>query len=502
MGAGNLLGPLGPVRAGWRHAWPARWSERLALLFILAWAAALRLLFLREPIRFDEAASALYYGDRSLLHALGGMAGNANHGLASTSIWFAVRLLGWSEVSVRLPTLLCGVALCWVFYAGLRWYSGDGGTALSGAAVAAVSPWLVFFSVNARGYVWQTACTALLLFLVLTFLRGTRVPAGALGLWAGALTAAGAFAVRSMLVPALGLFAAGALLAARQGMRREAVRFHLAWAASAAVLTLAVYSVATVANGFTGLIGHVEGLRQPRGVALAETARAFTHTWPLLFGSLGGGAAWLAGAALAAGSLRTWRRLLPFVALIAAVLAAGLAVTAVVRVGLYPRVLLPLSALLIPMLAVAAQGLPRLLRWVLLALLLAGYPLLWLQQDLLRVRNSTGDIPAARPIAARLLDRPDLGESVLVLPPLFDVGVAFYLRQAGVSRAGIHDYGLGLSRSRHCEYRQVLIFVPEGEEPRLGDAPWSPRLVRSGRTAEPVPGAGGALVRIPMVPCP
>jgi len=486
-----------------RHLWPAGWGERVALLATLAWAALLRLLFLREPIRFDEAASALYYGDRSLLHALGGMSGNANHVLASTSIWLAVRLLGWSEASVRLPTLLCGVALCWIFYAGLRWYTEDAVTALTGACVAAVSPWLVFFSVNARGYVWQTAFTALLAFVVLAFLRGTRTPAGALGLWAGALTAAGAFAVRSMLVPALGLFAGGALMAARQGARREAVRFHLAWAASAAALTLAVFSVAAAANGLTGLMGHVENMRQPRGVALGETMSAYVDVWRLLFGSLGGGAAWIAGAALVAGSVRTWRRLLPWAALLAAVLLAGLAVTAVLRVGLYPRVLLPLSALLIPLLAIAAQGLPPMLRWFLVALLVAGYPVLWLQQDLLRVRNSTGDIPAARPLAARLLARPDLGESVLVLPPIVDVGVAFYLREAGVSRAGIDGYDLAWDPARHCEYRQVLAFVPEGEgPPRLEGAPWSPRLVRSGMTAEPVPGAGGALVRIPMAPCP
>ena len=504
MTAGALLAPL---RAGWRHAWPAAWSERLALLAVLAWATVLRVLFLREPIRFDEAASALYYGDRSLLHALGGMSGNANHSLASTSIWFAVRLLGWSEAAVRLPTLFCGVALCWVFYAGLRWYSGDVGTAVSGAAVAAVSPWLVFFSVNARGYIWQTACTALLAFLVLAFLRGARIPAGALGSWAGALTAAGAFAVRSMLVPALGLFAWGALLAARQGVRREAARFHLAWAAGAAVLTLAVYSVAFAANGFTGLIGHVENLRQPRGVALAETAWAFSQAWPLLFGSLGGGAAWIAGAVLAAGSLRTWRRLIPFGALFAAVLLAGLAVTAVVRVGLYPRVLLPLSAVLIPALAIAAQGVPRRLRWVLLALLLAGYPALWLRQDLLRVRNSTGDIPAARPLAVELLGRSDLKESLLVLPPLQDVGVAFYFRQASMPRSGIHGYGLGLQPERHCAYRQALVFVPEGSRldatlREAGEAPWLPRLIRSGAAATPVLEAGGVLVRIPMVPCP
>lgn len=485
-----------------RAAWPANWSERLALLAVVAWAAALRLLLLREPIRFDEAASALYYGDRSLAHALGGMSGNANHVLASTSIWLSVRLLGWSEASVRLPSLLCGVALCWFLYAGLRWYSGDGGTALSGAAVAAVSPWLVFFSVNARGYVWQTACVALLAFLVLAFLRGTRVPAGALGLWAGALTAAGAFAVRSMLVPALGLFAGSALLAARRGVRREAVRFHLAWAASAAVLTLAVYSVALAANGFTGLIGHVEGLRQPRSAALAETVSAYAGIWSLLFGSLGGGVAWIAGVVLVAGGFRTWRRLLPFAALVAAALLAGLAVTAVVRVGLYARVLLPLSALLIPAWAVALQGLPRMLRRVLLGLLLVAYPALWLHQDLLRVRNSTGDIPEARAISARLLARADLGESVLVLPLLYDAGVAFYLRQAGVSRAGIHDYDLGLDQARHCEYSQVLAFVPDGEMPRVEGAPWTPRLVRSGQLTERVPGAGGTLVRIPMAPCP
>jgi hypothetical protein len=111
-------------------------------------------------------------------------------------------------------------------------------------------------------------------------------------------------------------------------------------------------------------------------------------------------------------------------------------------------------------------------------------------------------MPAARPLAERLLSRPDLGESLLVLPPLFDVGVAFYLRLAGVSRAGLHDYGLGLDPARHCEYRQVLVFVPDGEEPWAEETSWSTRLVRSGRTAEPVPAAGGTLVRIPMVPCP
>lgn len=489
------------LRAGWRHAWPAGRGERIGLLLLLAWAAVLRLIFLREPIRFDEAASALYYGDRSLLHALGGMSGNANHVLASTSIWLATRLLGWSEASVRLPTLLCGVALCWLLYAGLRWYTKDAVTALTGASVAAVSPWLVFFSVNARGYVWQTAFTALLAFLVLAFLRGTRIPAGTLGLWAGALTAAGAFAVRSMLVPALGLFAGAALMAAWRVARREAVRFHLAWAASAAVLTLALYSVAIAANGFTGLLGHVEGLRQPRNVALGETVSAYAGVWSLLFGSLGGGVAWIAAAVLVAGGLRAWRRALPFAALTAAVLLSGLAVTAVVRVGLYARVLLSLTALLIPMLAVAAQGLPAMLRRFLVALLLAGFPVLWLDQDLLRVENSTGDIPEARPVAARLLTRPDLGESVLVLPLLYDVGIAFYLRQAGVSRAGIHDYDLGLDPARHCEYSQVLAFVPDGQAPRVEGAPWTPRLVRSGQMAEPVPGAGGAIVRIPMVPC-
>jgi hypothetical protein len=494
----NLIEPLS---AGWRHAWPADRRERLALLAVLAWAVVLRVLFLREPIRFDEAANALYYGDRSLLHALGSMGGNENHGLASTSIWVSVRLLGWSEASVRLPTLLCGVALCWALYAALRWYSEDPATALTGAGAAAVSPWLVFFSVNARGYVWQTAAAALVVPLILAVRRGTRIPPEALGLWAGALTAAGAFAARSMLVPALGLFAGGAVLAWRSASRR---RFLLAWAASAAALTLAAYSVAIAAHGAAGLVGIAATLGKPAGAALASTASAYGEVWPALFGSLGGAAAWLAGAVLAAGSVLNWRRLLPFAALVAAVLVAGLAVTAVVRVGLYPRVLLPLAALLIPALAVASQGLPRMVQRGLLILLLVAYPALWLHQDLLRVRNSTGDIPAARTVAARLLARPDLGESVLVLPPLFDVGVAFYLRQAGVSRAGIHDYGLGLDLdpARHCDYRQVLVFVPQGEEPPAEAAPWSPRLVRSERTAEPVPAAGGGLVRIPMVPCP
>jgi hypothetical protein len=491
-----------PLRAGWRHAWPADRAERCALLAVLAWAAALRALYLREPIRFDEAANALYYGDRSLLHAVGGMGGNENHGLASLSIWLAVRLLGWSETSVRLPTLLCGILLCWALYAGLRWYSGEAHAALAGAALAAVSPWLVFFSVNARGYIWQTAAVALLVPLVLATWRGTRVPARARGLWAGALTAAGAFAARSMLVMALGLFVGGALLS---GVKQERLRFYLTWAASATVLTLAAYSVAVAAHGTTGLLGVAATLRQPLGVALAETASAYKEVWLQLFDSAGGAAAWLAGVVLVAGSLRAWRRVLPFAVLAAAVLATGLAVTALVQVGLYPRVLLPMTALLLSGVAVASQGLPRPVRGLLLVVLLLGYPALWLTQDLLRVRNSTGDMEEARPLARALLERPDLQESLLVLPPLFDVGVAFYLRQFSISRSGIHGYGLGLDPTEHCGYRQALIFVPEGEDleealARAGKALWRPRLVWSGMSREPA-AVAGTLLRFPLAPC-
>ncbi len=500
---------LAPARAGWRHAWPATWAERLSMLTVLLLAAVLRGLFLNAPIRFDEAANALYYGDRSLLHALGGMGGNENHALASLSIWGSVRLFGWSEVATRLPTFLCGIAFCWAIYTGLRWYSDSEEAALAGASLAAVSPWLVFFSVNARGYIWQSLAVALLVPLVLAVWRGTSVPAAALGIWAGALTAAGALAARSMLVFAAGLFLGGALLIGTGRRRSEGLRFLAFWAGSAAVLTLALFSVAVAAHGSRGLLGIAPTLRQPLHRALADTASSYGAILPRLVDSAGERLFLVAYLVLLAGSLAAWRRVGPFAVLTLAVLAAGFGVTALIHLGLYPRVLLPLSGLLIPWLALAATALTGRRRpayLLLLALVLAVWPAVWLRQDLMRLRDGTGDLPGIRPLARSLLDRPEVEKSILMLPPLYDVGVAFYFREAALSRAGIEDYDLGLDPARHCEFRRLIAFVPRGEtlDGKLGGyrgAPWHPRLRRDQAQREVLVEPVGSIVRVPLAPC-
>src|SRR5689334_5723889 len=61
------------------YFWPQESIDKILLGSTLAWGALLRLKFLLEPIRFDEASNALYYANRSLVYALAGGAGNDNH---------------------------------------------------------------------------------------------------------------------------------------------------------------------------------------------------------------------------------------------------------------------------------------------------------------------------------------------------------------------------------------------------------------------------------------
>jgi hypothetical protein len=117
----------------------------------------------------------------------------------------ALDTIGWTEVTIVLPSLIAGVGLLWLFP---RWIARRFGSvpALVSAAVLAISPFLVFYSRMARAYsvVLFFECFALL--ALLDWLREARrrhavvlVVFGALAVWthaaalasmAGALTAA------------------------------------------------------------------------------------------------------------------------------------------------------------------------------------------------------------------------------------------------------------------------------------------------------------------------
>jgi mannosyltransferase len=123
-----------------------------ALIALTALAAALRLptlgsqsLWLDEVLTGNLARGSL--GD--LFHVVAQQ--EANPPLFYLGEWLWTRLAGTSELALRLPSALCGIALVPVGYAIGRRLAGER-AAVALAALVAVHPLLVYYSQEARGY--------------------------------------------------------------------------------------------------------------------------------------------------------------------------------------------------------------------------------------------------------------------------------------------------------------------------------------------------------------
>jgi hypothetical protein len=159
------------------------WVVALTLL-----AAAVRLPDLNGPLRFDEAANAIYYVRRGLPYVVAAYS-TTNHIFQNVLAWFGVTLFGFNPVALRLGSFTAGCLLVPLSYQAARalW---DRSTALLAAAVVATWPYAIFLSDNARGYSLVLCCYATCLGLV-PHIRRTNSPAGwtlfalvaALGLW-------------------------------------------------------------------------------------------------------------------------------------------------------------------------------------------------------------------------------------------------------------------------------------------------------------------------------
>lgn len=123
-------------------------------------ALALRLPLLGRSIWFDEACMS----DQRLgtfEQLLATLYVDVHPPLYVTFMHFWNGLFGDSELSMRLPPLLCGlVSVPLVYWAG-RWFVGDT-AALWGALLLAISPVHAWYSAEARLYAPMVACTLLL----------------------------------------------------------------------------------------------------------------------------------------------------------------------------------------------------------------------------------------------------------------------------------------------------------------------------------------------------
>ncbi len=270
-----------------------------------AWAAVcgvgwgLRLLYLSQPLRYDEAVTFLAVGGSSLGAALSAYSPN-NHLFHTFWLLLSTRLFGPQEWAVRLPAFLAGAALIpSLGFVGRRVFGRAEG--LLGAALAASSGWLIFYSVNARGYSLAVLCLVWSFYAAWKELKGAGVWWGwAAGLGAGLAVAA----VPTMLWPVSGLWlAVGAVKAPWPQRLSRLIRLGLAVGLAGG----AWYLPAVLKDGLDPLLKnpHVApvGLAAALGSMPPQVIEVAKNIWPLM--DLG----WFSAALIvAAAAIILWRR--------------------------------------------------------------------------------------------------------------------------------------------------------------------------------------------------
>jgi Dolichyl-phosphate-mannose-protein mannosyltransferase len=223
-----------------------------SLAAIVVVGALVRIDFLFQPMRYDEAVTYIHYASRPLYVGLTTYTAPNNHLLNTALVHVATALLGNHPWAIRLPAFLAGVLLVPATYLAARALYGSRSAVLA-AAFVATSSTLIEYSTNARGYMGVTLVFVLLLALGVHLLE-TRSPA-AWSLFA-VLAALGLYTIPTMLY-ALGAIVVWLALSLVTGRDPQLLRTRLAPALlGAALLTLVLYAPVLAASGVHSLVGN------------------------------------------------------------------------------------------------------------------------------------------------------------------------------------------------------------------------------------------------------
>jgi len=176
-------------------------------------------------------------------------------------LWVTVRLFGTSELAVRLPSLLAGVALVPVMYkAGAAVY--DRRTGLIAAALATVAPFCVWYSQEARMYSLFMLFAALAVYAqVMAVRRGRSADWLLYAVASAAMLWTQYFAVLPIAVQQLGFVW---VAWSRRRDRRALVGLVKGWAATTALIVLAVLPLTGIISAqFEAYSHRSDGLSAP-----------------------------------------------------------------------------------------------------------------------------------------------------------------------------------------------------------------------------------------------
>ena len=150
--------PRSPDEDANPKTFPGEWWS---LGIVLLAGTGLRLALLGQPMAYDEAYSYRSFARHSLIEAIGEHNSANNHLLNTLGMFVTSRLFGPQEWALRLPVFCFGLALMPAIYFWIRRQSG-GPIALVATALVAVSPLMISYSVDARGYSYVALAAVLL----------------------------------------------------------------------------------------------------------------------------------------------------------------------------------------------------------------------------------------------------------------------------------------------------------------------------------------------------
>lgn len=133
----------------------------VCLGIILLTGCGLRLANLDNAMAYDEAYTYLNFARRPWYEAIGDYNSTNNHLLNTLLVHISTRIFGPEEWAIRLPVFVVGCGLVLAVFVWVRDWLGSA-AGLAASALTAVSPMLVIYSVDARGYMYVALATVVL----------------------------------------------------------------------------------------------------------------------------------------------------------------------------------------------------------------------------------------------------------------------------------------------------------------------------------------------------
>jgi len=227
----------------------------LVFFIIMFIAVTTRILFLSQPMRYDEAHTFLHYASKPLSSALSNYSTPNNH-LFHTFLVHITCLIGGNQPwLVRLPAFLAGILLVPASYLVIRRFYNKGAALLTASLVAS-SGMLIFYSTNARGY----TLVALFFLLTLALANYLRQKSNSFVwlLWA-ILSALGFYTIPIMIFP-FGVVSTwlliSLLLEKNIPQRRILVKQFFIFVGLVALLVFTLYSPIIMTSGLKPIISN------------------------------------------------------------------------------------------------------------------------------------------------------------------------------------------------------------------------------------------------------